>query len=493
MKGLFMKRFLKIKSCFLISALVGVLPITCYAGAQNEQTIKIQIKDVVQLSASNSSPKNAGHTTIQKDDSSKKDTSSKNEDDGGVRFQAKGAAQFNVYGVSAKNRSNITFKKSDEGEVTFSEDEKQRDPLVFSFEKTRIDFQLSDQMDFASFNKWTAYVTLNADRGTIKDYTIVPMAYLQLSSPFCTLILGDHSGAAVQLSYTGNSVLGGSAGFDGNAYKYVGITTGVHVTTKPMGESKESTEILLISQRWNGIQFGVSLTPSTFSVGSLAPSNPPKYNLSGNSFYDKNLLEAGLNYEAFLDTNLQLSLSLTGGFGGTRPYYKADTAGPGLDVYKTRFFSVGGILEWDDFSFAISYTNCLRTGQFKTDLDSVQPEGMDALNYKASEAKAPQYIIVGASYLMGDTKFSLGYFRSWNKTGFNGQQARGNVYNASITYQIQPGVQTFIEGFYHDLKNPSAMYAGQMLAQRAKSDESLPPVIGDQRAKTVLIGIKISF
>ena len=83
------------------------------------------------------------------------------------------------------------------------------------------------------------------------------------------------------------------------------------------------------------------------------------------------------------------------------------------------------------------------------------------------------------------------------KTGFfsttgKPDKATSQIFNASLTYQFREGLQTYIEGFYHLLKNPAATYEVSHTLLRMKDIKEYD-VIGNQRAVTGLVGIKISF
>jgi predicted porin len=99
---------------------------------------------------------------------------------------------------------------------------------------------------------------------------------------------------------------------------------------------------------------------------------------------------------------------------------------------------------------------------------------------------------VGASYLYHQTKFAAGFLRSTRKTGF-GNTARGAVYNLSVTYQQQPGLDFYVEGFRINTKNSAALYEAQLQAQSIATGSKVEKIRTDQKANVVVLGMKVSF
>ena len=410
-------------------------------------------------------------------------------------FTVSGNLQFNSYFANHSNRNSNKFSSG----PALTRKPNQVPTQMFSLEKSFLLFNIEDDMDFAGFNKWLAAVMLSADRaGNTLGQFVVPQVYARFLSDYATLYLGDYLGAADQMAFTGNSVLGGAGGFNSKYTKIGFLTSGVYSSVDMLGSSEMATKITLLSPSWNNVKFGVSFTPNSTKLGSAAVSTPPSITPPGPPFYNKNVVEVGINYVQFITDDLQLSLSLTGLTGASYPLYEQGSSAPQkLEFNRTQTFAIGGILEWNDLSFGLSYHNCLKTGQLKHDQTVTPPtvsgESFSALDYKASNAEGPRYVIAGASYIMGDTKLAVGYYHSQRRTGFSGKSAIGNIYNASITYQIQPGLATYVAGNYAITKNPASFYEGTLLATRLSDATKASAVIDNKNAKVLIVGLKLNF
>jgi predicted porin len=208
--------------------------------------------------------------------------------------------------------------------------------------------------------------------------------------------------------------------------------------------------------------------------------------------YTANNVALGLNYIGFIQPDLKLTLSLTGVFASARPEVSTPAPGGSLGRKRVQSVALGGVINYHSFAFGAEYATCGRSMQLATSRLAVSPGGALApLNYNAKEAQAPRWWNVGASYLYKQTKFALGYLQSSRKTGF-GNTATAKVVNVSVTYQRQPGLDIYVEGFNVKTTNDKALYEGKLRAQNLPTGKSVS-IIKNQKANVLVVGMKVSF
>ncbi|WP_156095307.1 hypothetical protein [Candidatus Hepatobacter penaei] len=405
-----------------------------------------------------------------------------------------GSAVFNMFSGSQSNRE-IEKVKKDANTDALSSDPSSYETggPSFTTDNTKIAFQVDGQMDFATFHQWMATMMLSGDRFA-KTHYIVPQAYISLYSKYATLNLGNYAGVEDLMSFGGASLLGGTGGFGSSAHRgYVGITTGCYAKVELVGDSDDATKFTLMTPRFWGFQLGVSYTPDTSKIGrknrvDLGPISDTDI------YYNKQFWGFGVNFVEFVTSDAKLSLSVTGVTGSPRT---AQTGPNGEDIYfhQTNGVTVGGDITFDKVALGAEYGWMGQTAQMKGNYLVAAP-GVAPSEYVGAHASAPRFFDVAIAFFFWDTKLALGYYRSEAKTGFavDGKTSKAvtNIGNASLTYAVQPGVQIYIEGFYHLTKNPSALYEMSLFVQQMK-DFTKGNVIRDQRALTGVVGVKVSF
>ncbi len=406
--------------------------------------------------------------------------------------QLKGAAAFNAYMGSQKNKNNISYSATPNAVPTQTEARNQR--KMFGFDDTRLEFEVSQPFDYLSFLKWKLNIALSADKSASTP-SIVKQAYITLISKYSTMEFGNYSGVEDRMAFSAVSILDGTGGFDGNAQKFAATTTGTHANVDLVGKSAEATKVTLFSPSWNGIKVGLSYTPSTSHLGgaSLKTDGAPSYGRGGpGNPYSVDNFAVGLTYVGFLTPSLKLSTSLTGVMAKSKA--EIHDRREQLKRRNIRSWALGTILSYKNFSLAGEYADCGKSAQFSNSTPGVNPIGvlgnLNPLDYNASTATAPKFFDVALSYIYNQTKFAVGYLQSNRKTGFGTIKATAKVWNASITQQIATGLKVYVEGFRYDTKNDAADYETKLLATNLNKGIS---GVGNQKANVIILGMKASF
>lgn len=416
-------------------------------------------------------------------------------DEQGFQVAITGAAAFNGFVGGQSNREIQKLKQNTAGALVYEPSSYTFGGPGFTLDSTKLGFEASDKVDFAGFHQWMVTLMLSGDRSAKTTY-IVPQAYISLFSHYATLYLGNYSGVEALMGFSGGTLLGGTGGFSGSAHRgFVNMTTGCYAKTDLIGDPDDATKITLMTPRVWGVQLGVSYTPDTSKVGRKN-RNDPKPLSSSDAYYNRHFFSGGINYQGFLSALAKLNLSVTGVTGQPQSAQLDNNNAP-VEFYRTKGVAMGGVLTFDWFSIGGECAWMGDSASIRGNAD-VQPPGAEMLTYYANTAGAFSFWNVSFSMLFQDKiKFAGGYYSSTRKTGFISTagevyKATSHIVNASLTYQFREGLQTYIEGFYHLLKNPAAAYEVSHTLQRMK-DIKAYDVIRNQRAVTGLIGIKISF
>jgi hypothetical protein len=409
--------------------------------------------------------------------------------------QLKGAAAFNAYAGSQKNKNNIQYYPDDRGQVVQPREVSARNQsTMFGFDDTRLEFEVSQPFDYLSFLKWKLNIAFSADKSAVTP-SFVKQAYITLISKYATMEFGNYSGVEDRMAFSAVSILDGTGGFDGNAQKFAATTTGTHANVDLVGKSAEATKITLFSPSWKGIKVGVSYTPSTSHLGgaNLKTDGSTNYARGGHGNpYSVNNIAVGLSYVGFLTPSLKLSTSLTGVMAKSKA--EIHDRREELKRRNIRSWALGTILSYKNFSLAGEYADCGKSGQFSNDALGVNPLGisgnLNPLNYNAATATAPKFFDVAFSYIYNQTKFAVGYLQSHRKTGFSNIKATAKVWNASITQQVATGLKVYLEGFRYDTKNDAVDYEAKLLTSNLRKTTA---AVGNQKANVIILGMKASF
>ena len=405
-----------------------------------------------------------------------------------------GSLAFNAFVGSQSNRETINLSRGATLLVKQGVSKYETGGPLFSLDNSSIKFYTEGEMDVATFYQWMFTMSLSGDRSTKLRY-IVPQVYLEMSSKYAILDLGNYSGVEDTMSLGAAKVLGGTGGFGSSAHRaFVVMTTGCYNKVELIGDPDDATKISITTPRVWGVSLGVSFTPDTAKVGrrnrsDLGPLEDKEL------FYNRQFWAFGLNYVDFLTSEAKLSLSVTGVTG--RPATTQTTPrGEDLYFHPTNGVMVGGVLALSKVSLGAEIGWMDRTAALKGNYP-VSPPSLKAEFYEGDQARAPIFWDVGMSVLLTDsTKLAFGYYYSTRKTGFalggTPSKAITHIGNASLTYEFQPGAQIYLEGFYHLTKNPAALYDACLQVEYVSKIDS-KGCVEDQRALTALVGMKLSF
>jgi len=392
----------------------------------------------------------------------------------------KGSAAFNAYMGSQSNKDDFTLNPTGSGAKT---PRTRNSSTHFAFEDATLEFKVLKALEDFKNTSWGLNIAFSGTKKTDAQ-KVLKRAYLSLMSDYGTTYLGNYAGVEDLMAFSGGSVLGNIGFTSGGPFNFAPATTGVKGDDELFGTSKEATKITVTSSRWKGFMLGASYTPSTRQLGDDSLNTGTSAKL-----YSTQHLAYGLNYVDFVMPDLKLSLSVTGLTSKTQPYNRS-LANSALRPMSSVAF--GGVLSYRSFSFGAEYVTSGKSGQFAVSRAGINPGfGMPALNYDARQAQGPRWFDVGVSYMYKQTKFAAGYLGSSRRTGFGPQKARGDVYNVSVTYQPQPGLDFYVEGFRINTRNPYALYEGQL--QASVSGARVEKIRTNQKANVVVMGMKVSF
>jgi hypothetical protein len=175
-------------------------------------------------------------------------------------------------------------------------------------------------------------------------------AKLNLTDTWGTLIMGDDDSPDDVMMVGGYSLLTAGFGYDGGYSSQVN-RGGVGFTgtfASLVGDTGDATKIAYFTPRWNGLQFGVSLTPDSGARGDD--------NVAGDADNDgdrENTIGLGLNYNQ-THGDVGVRFGITGISATTEP--AAGTAGIGTtnrdDISS---WSIGGTLSYSGFSVGVGH------------------------------------------------------------------------------------------------------------------------------------------
>ncbi len=408
----------------------------------------------------------------------------------------RGKASFNMIGGNQKNKDTVTIFGQPNAAINGGSavSKTRNGSYMFSLDDTQLEAVVSNPMDFLSFQKWRFNLVFSADKSLAQTKRVIKEAYLTFLSPYSTVYVGNYKGVEDLMAYSGSSVLGGSGGFKGAYQNFFSPTTGVYTAVDLLGYTDRATKLSLMSSRINGFQLGFSFTPNSTQFGSskLSTGTPPPSN--GFVPYTVGNFAAGLQWMRALTPEIELRFSATALSAQAKPEKVLNSTN--LERNRVRSWALGGILSYGDFSLATSYGRSGKSLQFARDQAGITPpqiagQGvMGPLNYNSSQATGPQWFDIGVRYILQKTRFALGYYQSRRKTGFDAK-ARASIWNASITQQIQPGLEVYVEGYRVKTTNPRAAYEGKMVARNLQNGSI--PVTLDNRANILITGVKASF
>ncbi|MEE8445938.1 MAG: porin, partial [Alphaproteobacteria bacterium] len=203
---------------------------------------------------------------------------------------AAGAAEAPSYKISGG--TNFQFYYIDQDATTFKGGT-QDHGWYFGVDSSEIKFDVSGTADNGLNYGYKVEIDTNTTGTANADENRI-----QLSGSWGTLQLGDEDGAEDIMNYGGESLMGGTGGFDGDIGDVMETTLG-GITAGPtiVGDSGDATKVSYYSPRFSGLQVGVSLTPAELS------GNDKKLDTTF-----ENGIGIGVNYNnSFGDVNIKVS------------------------------------------------------------------------------------------------------------------------------------------------------------------------------------------
>lgn len=255
------------------------------------------------------------------------------------------------------------------------------------------------------------------------DGTVADEARLELWGGWGTLQLGDEDGAEDIMNYGGETIMGGTGGFDGDQDDYlfrnfnvlstpaagpVTVIRGAPGTPTIAGDTADATKVSYFSPRLSGFQFGSSLTPT--------PNDGDEFKADGQW---ENHYGLGANFDRAFGS-FRIRASAVYSAASSNVTWIEDVAA----------WSVGGIVGWGPFSLAGNYTDNGDSG---------------SLTFVANDTS---YWNVAAGVETGPLYFSAGYFKGTNDWGVRAGLFGEGTYQhiaLSVDYSVAPGLGTYAE------------------------------------------------
>jgi len=308
-------------------------------------------------------------------------------------------------------------------------------------------------------NKYGAGLTMNANTSLTSGGNTDPASkvFLFMENDAGRFEAGALDGASHAMSPSADRIAKATGGIDGDfsnwstvgAYSSVtsGLTTTNYILTDtfltspslPYASqfSKKANKINYFSKKTNGFQLGLGFTRDTTTQGTTYTA------LEYKSVGYKNVIEAGLSYEAKMGDNNSFTLSAVGQLGEARADYVDSTTSHALRALGA--WEVGGKVQMDKITLAASYGDWGKSG---TKLSS-------------TATKKANFWTAGAAYDYKDLGVSLTYMNSERQGGYSPSaqayiaaqtdavyDATSNKYYAlsfGAEYKLMPGLTPYAE------------------------------------------------
>ncbi|MFV9894432.1 MAG: porin [Rickettsiales endosymbiont of Dermacentor nuttalli] len=268
--------------------------------------------------------------------------------------------------------------------------------------------------------------------------------------------LGTNSSATQAMKVDAASIARATGGIGGDWNSYVNTTAyeGTSLDASYMvapdflsayrydskWSSEKARKISYYTQRYNGVQFGISYTPDTGVVGksysggvggTLITDSGTQGAIKRDPRVIKNLISGGFNYTNQLD-QVGFSVSLLGEIGKG---VKNDLETDGKKYRNLRAWQVGAALDYAGFSVAGSY------GVTNKKFANIIPTTETTKKHKDLN-----YWTAGLAYAQGPIGVSATYMNSnWAKNKF-----KNLVLGAD--YQLAPGLMPYVEAVFFEYK-----------------------------------------
>lgn len=330
---------------------------------------------------------------------------------------------------------------------------------------------------------------------------------IKLKNEWGTLIAGNTRGVDDFMAVGSFSVMGATGGVAGNYDNVVNVSTGAVISKDLVGRPKDATKVSYVTPRLNGIQAGITFTPSTAHKGDhkLETTNPKA---AKSQPFDKNQVGVGLNFKEKFGNGIETNLSATAIFGNTQAPVRLTKLKQPLSYHNTQAYMLGAHFKYKDWEiggeFIDNGKSRVASHNLGSYLDSA-PKGADgkydftrARFDRAQKSNAGQAYSVALGYTLGVHKWAVGYYGSTKniQSGYN--KAKANVYSATWDRKLAPGLGIYAEANYVDMKTDKKAADDQnSLKKGAKelglSDSDLNDGIRSNKATVFVVGTKLKF
>lgn len=219
--------------------------------------------------------------------------------------------------------------------------------------------------------------------------------------------------------------------------------------TRTSGKIEYSRKITYYTPNFDGLQFGVSFIPDSSNVGYTGikdseVKHSPVFSKNYN-FIIKNGVASGISYENKISDSLNAKISVVGETGQIKAQKKNQLVKQ-PESLKLRNYTLGTRVDYNQFSFAASYGNYLKS-----------------FTYSEDQRKNTDLYGVGVSMKIDKFNSSINYFRS------NHRDNKLNATTIAVDYKVAQGLLAYAEttffdfrGYYINQMNKSKPYKGMI-------------------------------
>lgn len=225
-----------------------------------------------------------------------------------------------------------------------------------------------------------------------------------------------------------------------------------NVTNRLDGRGESARKITYLSPRISGVQLGMSFVPDLQNNGGENYSKDNTQRYLANKMQVKNLFSIGLNYKNNFD-DVNLTLSAVGDFAkaNSSPAYSYNTTDSKIAVTNNsrndvRTYALGGVVEYQGFSAALSYANDGKslapkkgTTFTKTTDGNTEPPLIVTQDFKSS------WFTAGLGYKNGPMSTSLTYLGGERGFKGDGQRTKTSAVSLGADYEVAAGLKPFAE------------------------------------------------
>ena len=327
---------------------------------------------------------------------------------------------------------------------------------------TNIDINISAKSDLGF--KYGGRIRLNADTSidaANNDDTVADKTMIFVESKYGRLEGGAYNSASDQMRVSGSSIARATGGIDGRIVKWYGkgprvtnagasLSTSDNQNTDSSGSFGQryitypelpidcdyisfANKITYITPKFNGLNFGISYTPSSATHGTVSKFQSVARN---NGKYFEKLIDYAVNYENKMN-GLNYKIGLTGEVGNADKGTTSEVARKNLNVWEA-----GATVTYKEFSIAGSYSDWGKSATPKVKV--------------AGKKYGAKYWTAGVAFVKGNFGTSLTYFKSQRANVYTGKVPsnpayQDNAYNKleyivlSTDYKLATGLLPYAE------------------------------------------------